>query len=677
MNAIAQITQRISELTKEINQHNYLYYVLDNPTISDDEWQILYDELKELEDKHPHLRLSDSPTQKVGGAILPHFEKVTHEYPMKSLDKIKHAEMSTKMNRLFSEVTPPTSHPLFVKEQKIDGISIQLTYENGLLSVGATRGDGAVGENVTQNIRHVHGVPHVIPYKGRVILRGEVYMSKPVLEQVNRQRGSVGKDLFENTRNAAAGTMRQLDSSVVAERNLGFFAYDLVSVEGMDFSFHHECLDFIQGLGFTLSPDFQVFDDIDSLIDSLVEDAQKRPLLPYDIDGMVIKLNHLATREKLGSTSKYPRWAWAFKFETEKAETKVLDIVLQVGRTGAITPVAELEPVRLAQTTVSRATLHNFDYLSQKDVRINDAVILEKAGDIIPAVVGVIFSKRTEDSVPYEKPTTCPACGGQLSHPEGNVALKCTNPSCLPQLIYRVAHFSSRDAMNIDGFGEKFSAQLVESGLVKKLSDLYSLTVEDLLPLDRMAEKSAKKIIEGLEKSKQRPFHAFLYGLGIPNVGRNSSKLLIQKFSTLDLIMNASQDEISSISGLGPTAAESIHSFFRDPETREMMGTLESYGLPTTHVLVDSNHEQIFKDMTFVVTGELSQPRKVFKEMIESRGGKVSGSVSAKTTYVLAGQDAGSKLDKAYELVSKGKMETRQILDESMFEKLCINGITQ
>lgn len=670
MKTHSDIESRISELTKIINYHNYLYYVLDRSEITDDAWQELYDELSELEGAYPHLALTDSPTRRVGGETLDHFEKVEHSHPLKSLDKVKASEIKSRLSQAMLAFPSDEVETRYVKEQKIDGLSVQLTYEGGILTLGATRGNGLVGEDVTRNVKQVHGIPHTIGFKGTLIVHGEVYMSKPVWEKLNRERESLGQDLFENARNAAAGTMRQLDSSVVASRNLAFFAYNVSHIEGVSFETHEESLVFLEDVGFKVSPEYQMFDDIDSLISSLSDDAQKRSLLPYDIDGMVIKIDRLSVRERLGSTSKYPRWAWAFKFETEKAETRVIDIVLQVGRTGVVTPVAELEPVRLAQTTVSRATLHNFDYIEQKDVRINDIVILEKAGDIIPAVVRVVRSKRPEESVPFNKPTECPSCKSKLEHTDGNVALKCLNPSCLPQLVYRLAHFTSRDAMDIDGFGDKFSAQLVDSGLVRSLSDLYHLKTEDLLRLERMGEKSASKIIRGIEKSKDRPLSALLYGLGIPNVGVNTSKLLAANFPSMHLLMNASKEDISSVSGLGPIVADSIALFFSTEENQEMCRVFEEKGLNLRMDIVVSDEVQSLKGMTFVVTGELSQPRQVFKKLIEDRGGKVSGSVSAKTTYVLAGVDAGSKLQKAYDLVAQSKMQSTQILDEEGFNAL-------
>lgn len=668
---MGNVEERIIKLRNIINYHNYLYYVLDKPEVSDQEWQRFYDELKKLEDDNPELKTKDSPTNKVGGKILPFFEEVKHEIPLGSLDKENTKEdMLRRMNKIREDLSKMEYETDWIFELKIDGASLQLTYENGEIIIGATRGDGKVGENVTNNAKVVHGIPQTIPYKGKVILNGEVFMSKSTFEKLNKKRIANNEEPFANPRNAASGTLRQLDSKMVAERNLGFFAYQLSLAEGKEFETHKETLDFMKENGFMVSPEYKIFDNVEELVDECIYWQEKRLELPFDIDGTVLKVNNLDAREELGRTSKHPRWALAFKFETEKAETKMYAITLQVGRTGTITPVAELETVRLAGTKVSRATLHNFELMIERDIREGDIVILEKAGDIIPAVVSVVLEKRTDDVKKYAIPTECPACGHELVKLEDEVAIRCINPSCEPQLIFKLAHFTSREAMNIEGLGQKIAEQLISSKLITNVSDLYYLTKEDLLSLERSGERSANKLLKSIENSKKAGLKGLLYGFGIRYVGKGTAELIADQFKDIEKIKQATVEEIASISGLGEKVGESIVEFFNNEDNLLIIERLKQAGVETQITEERKQYSNIFEGKTFVITGTLSESRNHFKNIIESNGGKVTSSVSAKTGYILYGEDAGSKLEKAQGLVEKGKLEPQQVITEEEFEKL-------
>lgn len=661
---------RVSELRKKIQYHSYLYYVLDKSEISDAEWDRLYEELQGLEKVYPELITTDSPTQIVGGEILSSFEEVVHEYPLMSLEKFQVTDIQPRLTKIKEELSEFDVSTDYIVEQKIDGLSTQLTYIDGKLQLGATRGNGTVGENVTSNIKVVKGVPHTIDFQGKLVVSGEVYMSKSTWERLNEQRLANGEEPFANPRNAASGTMRQLNSAMVANRNLGFFAYQVSHAEGMAFENHTDTLDFLNNQGFVVAPDYLLVQSYEELLGCLEAAERNRTTLPYEIDGMVVKANNLEARSYLGTTVKYPKWAFAFKFETEKVETIVRDITLQVGRTGAITPVAELNTVILAQTKVSRATLHNAEYIKEKDIRIGDTVIIEKAGDIIPAVIEVVLEKRNSESVPYPTPTHCPACEGELVKTEGEVAIRCINPSCQPQLTFKLAHFTSKDAMDIDSLGKSLSEQLILSGLVRNVSDLYYLTKEDILTLDRKGEKSALRLLSGIEKSKSRGLKHLLYGFGLRNVGRGATKIITEKFTTLEHLKQATVADIMALEGIGGTVANNLVQFLQNEENLAVLERLEAAGVSVVETPKTNNVEKIFQGMTFVVTGTLSLPRPHFKTLIEERGGKVSGSVSAKTSYVLAGEDAGSKLEKAQQLVAQGKMTASQLLDEVAFNAL-------
>jgi len=658
--------EKIERLKKLINHHNYLYYVLDQPEISDQEWDSLYAELERLEKENPHLVTSDSPTQRVGGNPLPFFNEVTHTSPMLSLDKVNTPEDLLKwLKNTVKELSEEGLSTDFVMEHKIDGLSSVLTYENGSLQLGATRGNGRTGEDVTQNLMVVKSIPHHIPFKGRLVVSGEVFMSKKVFSLLT----TVGGMDFANPRNAAAGSLRQLDPRIVAKRNLNFFAYQVMEIEGVEFNTHTESLRFLEEQGFVVSPDYRVYtsEELEELVQDCQGQSDVRNGLPYEIDGKVVKVDNIPARSLMGYTSKFPKWAMAYKFPAERGVTELLDITLQVGRTGAITPVAELKPLRLAGTSVARATLHNFDELSKKDIRIGDFVVVEKAGDIIPAVVGVMKERRMDTSQPYLIPTQCPACGGELVQIEDEVVIRCQNPNCPPQRIFKITHYASRDAMDIDTLGDKVAEQLVEANLATNVADLYFLQKKDLLCLERFGDKKAQNLLDSIEKSKNRGLSNLLYGLGIRLVGKETAALITEKFATIDALMEATVEDLSSIHGVGEKVAESIVSFFRKEEARNIINRLKEAGVNMEEEQSSATSNK-FGGLTFVITGTLSQPRDFFKKLIELHGGKVTGSVSSKTSYLLVGENAGSKLAKAEKLLSP-----EQILDEEKFMQL-ING---
>lgn len=668
MNTI-QIETRMKELREVIAYHNHLYYVEGKSEISDSEWETLYEELVELETQYPEFITSDSPTQKVGAIENSGFTQVTHEYPLKSLEKLKEGKITSRFQKVEEELKEENLESDYVVEKKIDGLSVQLTYIGGVLKVGATRGNGEIGDDITDNLKMVNGIPHKISFKGKLVLNGEVYMPKDVFRALNEERQSNGEELFANPRNAAAGTLRLHDTSVVKSRNLHFFGYQVTFSEGTEFNLHTETLEFVQGQGFILPPNITVVKTFTHLMEVLKAMAETRESLPFEIDGAVVKLNNLKARDILGFTSKYPKWAFAFKFETEKALTKIKSITLQVGRTGQVTPVAELETVILAQTRVSRATLHNFDYIRIKDIRVGDYAWIEKAGDIIPAVIGVELSKREEGLEAFPVPTVCPCCSSTLVKREDEVALYCESKVCPDKVRHSLTHFASRNAMNIDSLGDVMAEQLTKTGLVRTLPDLYALKVEDVINLERMAGPSAAKLIKAIEGSKERGLARFIYGLGIRSVGQRAGKVIASNFANIQELIDADLDKLASITGIGNSMANEIKTYFSKEENMELINRFVELGLNLESEKVVLTGDK-FAGMTFCVTGTLSQSRTVFKELIEGQGGKVSGSVSAKTNYVLAGEDAGSKLDKAMDLIAKGKMQREQLLDEEAFYAL-------
>ncbi|WP_035380809.1 NAD-dependent DNA ligase LigA [Fervidicella metallireducens] len=659
------VKQRIEELRELIEYHNHRYYVLDNPEISDFEYDKLMNELKKLEKEYPQFQSETSPTQRVGGKPLKEFKQVQHVIPMLSLqDVFSFEELREWDNRVKGAV----GEVQYVVELKIDGLSVSLLYENGELVRGATRGDGNIGEDVTQNVKTIKSIPLRIKDKSLLEVRGEVYMSKDTFEKLNAQREELEQPTFANPRNAAAGSLRQLDSRIVAERNLDAFIFNIQRYEGTKISTHKEALDYLEDIGFKVSPRRNVCKNIDDVIKVIENIGETRGELPFEIDGVVIKVNELDKREILGTTAKTPRWAAAYKFPAEKKKTKLKDIILQVGRTGAVTPTAVLEPVRIAGSTVSRATLHNEDYIREKDIRIGDYVVIQKAGEIIPEVVEVVFEERTGDEVEFKMPEKCPECGGDVVREDGEAAARCTNISCPAQLKRSIIHFASRDAMNIEGLGPQIINLLLENNLIKNAADLYYLKFEDVINLERMGKKSAQNLINSIQKTKDNDIDKFIFGLGIRFIGSKGAKNLAKAFKSIDNLMKASYEELISVDEIGNKMAESIVSFFKEVHNIELIEKFRSAGLNFELKSKNTDQSEIFKGLTFVLTGTLSKyTRNEAQEIIESLGGKVSSSVSKKTSFVLAGEEAGSKLKKAQELGVK-------IISEDEFEIMVNEG---
>ena len=639
--------EEMKYLRDYLNEQGYLYYVLDAPVISDYEYDRLNRRLEELEAQHPEEITPDSPTQRIGGKILQGFSPYTHEVPLESLqDVFNDGEVADFCGRMDEALG---ASAVYSVEPKVDGLSVALEYRDGVFVRGATRGDGHVGEDVTENLKTVRSIPMRLPEKlPRLIVRGEVYMARSVFEEINAMRELQGKPLMANPRNAAAGSLRQLDPKICAERRLDIQVFNLQLAEGRDFLTHAESLDYLASQRFrviphkTLTGTQAVQEEIDRINDARMD-------YPFDIDGAVVKVNDLADRLSLGSTAKFPKWAVAFKYPPEKKPAKVLDIVVQVGRTGVLTPKAVLTPVRLAGTTVTNATLHNQDYITEKDIRIGDTVIVQKAGEIIPEIVEVVKEQRPEGTVPYTLPGVCPVCGAPVVRDEDGAALRCTGAECPAQLLRNLTHFASRDAMDIDGCGPAVLQQLVESGLIRNAADLYSLHAADVAKLDRMGAKSAENLIRAIEKSKGNDLSKLIYGLGIRQVGEKAAKVLAAHFGTLDALMAATAEELTEIDDVGAVTARCIVDYLAQPQSRDLIARLKA-----ADVNMESTRQQVddrFKGMTFVLTGTLTRfDRKTAQAMIEERGGKASGSVSKKTTYVVVGEAAGSKLTRAREL---------------------------
>ncbi|MCX7951105.1 MAG: NAD-dependent DNA ligase LigA [Clostridiales bacterium] len=658
------IKNKIEELRKTLEYHSYRYYVLDNPEIPDSEYDKLMKELEKLEKKYPEYFDPNSPTQRVGGAPLKEFNQVRHNVPMLSLqDVFSFEELKDWDRRVRSEL----SEVEYVVELKIDGLSVCLSYENGVLKTAATRGDGVVGEDVTQNVRTIKSVPLKINYLNPLEVRGEVYMPKDAFEKLNIQREEMEEPLFANPRNAAAGSLRQLDPKITAQRKLDIFIFNIQRIEGKDFESHSDALEFLSSLGFKVSPKRIICSNIDEVIKSIQELGEMRGELPFEIDGIVIKVNNLKDREKLGQTAKAPRWAVAYKYPAEKKKTKLIDIIVQVGRTGAITPTAILEPVRIAGSTVSRATLHNEDYIRQKDIRIGDSVIIQKAGDIIPEVVEVVFEERDGDEVIFNMPTKCPECGGDVVREEGEVAVRCTNMSCPAQIKRSIIHFASRDAMNIEGLGPQIVALLLDNGLIKDAADLYYLNFDDVVKLERMGKKSTENLLKAIENSKQNDIDKLIFALGIRYVGSKTAKNLAKAFKSIDNLMKATFEDLTTVEEVGDKMAQSINAFFKEEHNRALIERLRNAGVNFT-LKEQEGTSDLFNGLTFVLTGTLSKyTRNEATELIEKFGGKVSSSVSKKTNYLLCGEDAGSKLKKAQDLGVK-------IISEDDFEKMVNEG---
>ena len=638
--------EEMKQLRETLNAHGYRYYVLDDPQISDYEYDHMLRRLEDLEREHPEEITPDSPTQRVGGPTLSEFAPVEHPVPLESLqDVINGGEVEEFLERV-AGTFPDAEYSV---EPKVDGLSVALEYRDGVFVRGATRGDGRVGEDVTENLRTIRSIPMTLPEKlPRLIVRGEVYMARSVFEEINARRELEGKPLMANPRNAAAGSLRQLDPKVAAQRRLDIAVFNLQLAEGRTFASHTETLDYLKDQHFKVISGRrlrrlpEILEEIERLNDTRME-------RPFDMDGAVIKLNSLADREVLGSTAKCPKWAIAYKYPPEKKPAKVLDIVVQVGRTGVLTPKAVLSPVRLAGTTVTNATLHNQDYITQKDIRIGDTVIVQKAGEIIPEVVEVVPGERPETAQPYFLPDTCPVCGAPVTRDPDGAAVRCTGAECPAQLLRNLTHFASRNAMDIDGLGPAVMNQLIESGLVKTAADLYGLRAEEIARLDRMGAKSAQNAVEAIAKSRENDLWRLLFALGIRQVGEKAAKVLAARFGSFDALANASEEELTAIDDVGPITARYLREWLESPQSKDLIARLKVAGvnMESRTKPVDSR----FAGQTFVLTGALTHfTRDEAAEMIEQRGGKAAGSVSKKTTCVVAGENAGSKLKKAQEL---------------------------
>ena len=652
------MNERMKELVELLNRYATEYYTSDNPSVSDSEYDRLYRELVELEKAHPEQVLPDSPTHRVGGKILDGFEKYSHQYPLYSLqDAFSREELDAFDARVRKELDDVT----YICELKIDGLSISLTYEQGIFVAGATRGDGSVGENITENLKRVKDIPLSLPEKLDITVRGECYMPRASFNQVNLARQENGEPEFANPRNAAAGTLRQLDTAVVAKRNLATFLYQEASPSTRDSQ--EKVLNHLEQLGFVVNPRRLLAHSMDEVWQFIQEIGQERDQLPYDIDGVVIKVNDLAGQEQLGFTVKAPKWAVAYKFPAEEKEAKLLSVDWTVGRTGVVTPTANLTPVQLAGTTVSRATLHNVDYIAEKDIRKDDTVIVYKAGDIIPAVLRVVESKRISEEK-LDIPTNCPSCDSKLLHFEDEVALRCINPRCPAQIKEGLIHFASRDAMNISGLGPSIVEKLFAANLVKDVADIYRLTVEDFLLLDGIKEKSAQKLYQAIQSSKENSAEKLLFGLGIRHVGSKASQLLLQHFHSIESLAQANPEEVASIESLGSVIAQSLQSYFESEGAQLLLRELKELDVNLDYKGQIVAADAALSGLTVVLTGKLERlNRSEAKNKLESLGAKVTGSVSKKTDLVVAGADAGSKLQKAQELGI-------EIRDEAWLESL-------
>lgn len=650
---MTDIEKRIAELNTLLHDYNYAYHVLDKPAVPDAVYDQLLHELIALEEANPSFIYPDSPTQRVGGAVLEGFQKVTHNYPMLSLSNAFNEEGLRDFDRKVRQAIG--DHFSYICELKIDGLAIALRYENGVFVQGATRGDGTVGEDITANLKTIRAIPLRLKEPVTIEVRGEAYMPKKSFEALNKARAEKGEELFANPRNAAAGSLRQLDPKIAASRQLSTFIYSVGGdgeVYGLDS--HGEMLDYLQQLGFPSNRERQACATIEEVLTFIQLWTEKRNDLAYEIDGIVIKVNRYAHQDELGFTAKSPRWAIAYKFPAEEVVTTLLDIDLTVGRTGVITPTAILAPVQVAGTTVARASLHNEDLIRERDIRIGDMVIIRKAGDIIPEVVGVLLEQRPEDAVPYAMPTNCIACDSELIRIEGEVALRCVNPTCPAQIAEGIKHFVSRNAMNVDGLGEKVVEQLLREGYIRNVADLYLLQVEQLVELERMGQKSASNLVEALERSKENSLERLLFGLGIRHVGEKAAKILAEQYETMEALMAATAEELTAIHEIGDKMADSVVSYFSNEDVQLLIARLKDVGVNMSYkgkkVQVEVG-ENPFAGKIIVLTGKLSQlTRNEAKAKIEELGGIVSGSVSKKTDLVIVGEDAGAKLEKAQSL---------------------------
>lgn len=638
--------QEILELRKELNQANFEYYVKDDPTMSDYDYDHKLRRLEELEGAHPELVTPDSPTQRVGGKALESFTQVTHRVPLESLQDVFDFDELRAFDQRVRGVEPKVSYSV---EPKVDGLSVALEYQDGQFVRGATRGDGLVGEDVTENLKTVKSIPLSIPdVPGTLIVRGEVYMPKKVFHALNEEREKRGEALFANPRNAAAGSLRQLDPKIAAQRRLDIAVFNIQWAENEDFHSHTEGINYLAHKGFKVIPHV-ICSTIEEAVAQVQAIGEGRENYPFDIDGAVIKVDDLAQRQTLGSTAKFPRWAAAYKYPPEVKPSRLTDIVIQVGRTGVLTPKAVLEPVRLAGTTVTNATLHNQDFITEKDIRIGDTVLVRKAGEIIPEVLSVVMEKRPADAVPYRFPEVCPECGAPVARDEDGAHIRCTGAECPAQLLRNLAHFASRDAMDIEGLGIAVVENLVKAGLVKTPGDLYFLHEEDVAELERMGKKSAQNLLAAIEKSKSQDLSRLLFAFGIRQVGQKAGKILAQRFGSLDNLQAATVEELTQVDDIGAITAQSIVDWFASPQSQHLIARLKEAGVNMQ--AEQKGEDQRFAGKTFVLTGTLDRfTRAEATKMIEDRGGKAAGSVSKKTTYVVAGEAAGSKLRKAQEL---------------------------
>lgn len=644
--AAMDVREEIKSLRDELERAGYEYYVLDAPVMSDYDYDHKMRRLEELEQENPELVTPDSPTQRVGGKALEAFQQVQHRVALESLQDVFDYEELRAFDQRVRGVTPEVE---YIVEPKVDGLSVALEYENGLFVRGATRGDGQVGEDVTENLRTIKSIPlRIADAPQRLIVRGEVFMPKKVFHELNEERERRGEALFANPRNAAAGSLRQLDPKIAASRKLDILVFNVQWVEGETFSTHLETLEYLKSKNYKVIPHYRC-GSVDEVLEHISDIGENREQFQFDIDGAVIKVNDLAQRERLGSTAKFPRWAAAYKYPPEVKPSRLVDIVVQVGRTGVLTPKAVIEPVRLAGTTVTNATLHNQDFISEKDIRIGDTVLVRKAGEIIPEILSVVPEKRPEGTVPYVLPDKCPVCGSPVERDEDGAHIRCTGAECPAQLLRNLAHFASRDAMDIDGLGIAVVENLVGGELVKTPGDLYFLREEDVAGLERMGKKSARNLIEAIEASKQRDLSRLLFAFGIRQVGQKAGKVLAARFKTLDALMEATLEDLTSVDDIGGITAQNILAWFANPQSRHLIERLRQAGVNMR--AEEQGSDQRFAGKTFVLTGALERfTRDEATEMIEQRGGKAASSVSRKTTYVVAGEAAGSKLRKAQEL---------------------------
>lgn len=660
-----ELNETYENLKKTVAYHSHRYYVLDDPEITDAEYDRLMHELTDFEKEHPEMITADSPTRKVGGTILDGFSPVSHEVQMQSLqDAFSKDEIFEFDRRVRAELAKIGQVPTYVVEHKIDGLSVSLEYRDSVLVRGSTRGDGFVGEDVTNNLKTVMSIPlklhKPVPY---LEVRGEVFMAKKSFARLNEEREADGQPTFANPRNAAAGSLRQLDSAVAAKRGLDIFVFNVQRSEGIEFKTHLESLRFLRDAGFKVITNDREFETIDAAFDEIENIGEARRGLYYDIDGAVIKVNDLSQRQILGSTAKTPKWAIAYKYPPEQKKTRIKDIIIQVGRTGVLTPRAELEPVSLAGSTVSYATLHNLDNIRQKDVRIGDNVLVQKAGDIIPEIISVVKADRDGSETEFNMPETCPVCGARVHREEGEAAYRCTGADCPAQLERNLIHFVSRDAMDIEGMGPSVIKKLLAEGLIKSSADMYYLTADELIKLDKLGEKSAENLLDAIEKSKKNDLPKLIYALGIHHIGAGAAKLIAKRAGSIDALFGLTAEELTEINDVGMIMAESVTDFFAQPHTRTLIQKFKDAGVNTDYI-GEARSSDALEGMTIVVTGTLpTLGRKDATALIEQNGGKASGSVSKKTTYVLAGEAAGSKLTKANDLGIP-------VIDEAEFMKM-------